>query len=214
MRPADEISYNFKVRPILSDKCYACHGPDANKRKAGLRLDIAEEAYKALKDNPDAHALVPGNPFQSEVYLRISSKDSSEMMPPPSSNLSLTPGEIEILKKWISQGAKYEKHWAFTPPKQSPLPKIEDRSWVKNEIDYFILNKLKEKGLTPNEQADKERLLKRICLDITGLPPSLETMDQFLADTSAQAYEKEIDQLLAFHDKCKNLGAYDGFLKE
>lgn len=196
MRPADEISYNFKVRPILSDKCYACHGPDANKRKAGLRLDIAEEAYKALKDNPDAHALVPGNPFQSEVYLRISSKDSSEMMPPPSSNLSLTPGEIEILKKWISQGAKYEKHWAFTPPKQSPLPKIEDRSWVKNEIDYFILNKLKEKGLTPNERADKERLLKRICLDITGLPPSLETMDQFLADTSAQAYEKEIDQLL------------------
>jgi hypothetical protein len=192
----DEISYNFKVRPILSDKCYACHGPDGNKRKAGLRLDIEAEAYKALKDNPDAHALVPGDPFHSEVYLRISSKDSSELMPPVSSNLSLTPEEIGILKKWISQGAKYEKHWAFTPPKQAPLPKIEDRSWVKNEIDYFILDKLNQKGLKPNGEADRERLLKRISLDITGLPPTLEMMDEFLADSSAGAYEKMIDHLL------------------
>jgi hypothetical protein len=196
MHSTDAISYNFKVRPILSDKCYACHGPDGNKRKAGLRLDIEEEAYKALKDNPDAHALVPGDPFHSEVYLRISSKDSSELMPPPSSNLSLTAEEIETLRKWISQGAKYERHWAFTPPKLSPLPKIEDKSWVRNEIDYFILARLKEKGLTPNGEADRERLLKRICLDITGLPPSLEMMNKFLSDSSSGAYEREIDQLL------------------
>lgn len=191
-----DISYNFSVRPILSDKCYACHGPDGNKRKAGLRLDIPEEAYKALKDNPRAHALVPGDPFHSEVFLRISSKDTSEMMPPPSSNLSLTTDEIEVLKKWISQGAKYEKHWAFSSPKQSALPKIEDKKWVKNEIDYFILNKLAEKGLKPNEEADKERLLKRICLDITGLPPSIEMMDNFLNDASPNAYEKVVDHLL------------------
>jgi hypothetical protein len=191
-----EISYDFTVRPILADKCYACHGPDANKRKAGLRLDIKEEAYKALKDNPHTHALVPGDPFHSELYLRVSSKDTSEMMPPPSSNLSLTQDQIDVLKKWISQGAKYEKHWSFTAPKQSPLPEIEDKKWVKNEIDYFVLNKLEQKGLEPNEEADKERLLKRICFDITGLPPSIELMDKFLNDTSSKAYEKTIDDLL------------------
>jgi hypothetical protein len=191
-----EISYNFDVRPILADKCYACHGPDANKRKAGLRLDMRDEAYKALEDNPNAHALVPGDPFRSEMYLRISSKDTSELMPPPSSNLSLTQDQIDLLKKWISQGAKYEKHWAFVPPKQSALPEIADKKWVRNEIDYFILNKLEQKGLKPNEEADKERLLKRISLDITGLPPSIEMMDKFLSDTSSGAYEKTIDDLL------------------
>jgi hypothetical protein len=192
----DQISYNFNVRPILSDKCYACHGPDANKRKAGLRLDIADEAYKALKDNPNAHALVPGIPGQSELYLRISTKDTSEIMPPASSNLSLTQSQIDILRKWIAQGAKYEKHWAFSSPKQNPLPAIEDKKWVKNEIDYFILNKLEQKGLKPNEEADKERLLKRISLDLTGLPPSIEMMDNYLNDASPNAYEKAVDQLL------------------
>src|SRR5665213_39173 len=195
-KSSDEVSYNFNVRPILSDKCYACHGPDANKRKAGLRLDIQDEAYKALKDNPHAHALVPGDPLHSELYLRISTKDTSERMPPPSFNASLSPEEIEILRKWISQGAKYEKHWAFIPPKQSALPKIDDKSWAKNEIDYFILNKLQQKGLKPNEGADKERLLKRISLDITGLPPTIPMMDSFLQDASPNAYEKMVDRLL------------------
>lgn len=193
-----EISYNFDIRPILSDKCYACHGPDANKRKAGLRLDIEEDAYKALKDNPDAHALVPGFPGKSELYLRISSTDTSDRMPPASSNLSaLTNEEINSIKKWILQGAKYEKHWAFTTPRQSQLPEVEDKKWVKNEIDNFILYKLSQKGLKPNDEAEKERLLKRICLDITGLPPSLEMMDGFLGDTSPDAYEKMVDRLLA-----------------
>jgi hypothetical protein len=195
-KSSNEVSYNFNVRPILSDKCYACHGPDANKRKAGLRLDIQDEAYKALKDNPHAHALVPGDPLHSELYLRISTKDTAERMPPPSFNASLSPEEIEILRKWISQGAKYEKHWAFIPPKQSALPKIDDKSWAKNEIDYFILNKLQQKGLKPNEGADKERLLKRISLDITGLPPTIPMMDSFARDASPHAYEKMIDRLL------------------
>lgn len=193
----DTISYNFNVRPILSDKCFICHGPDANKREADLRLDIAEEAYKALKENPSAHALVPFKPNASEVFLRIASKDSAYMMPPKDSNLKLTAHEISIIEKWIKQGAKYEKHWAFTPPKAPQMPKIKDAKWTKNEIDYFVLDKLEHKGIAPNPEADKERLLKRVSLDITGLPPSIEMMDKFLADSSSNAYEKAVDALLA-----------------
>lgn len=192
----DSVSYNFDIRPILSDKCYACHGPDANKREAGLRLDIAENAYKALKENPKAHALVPGKPQLSEVFLRISSKDTSMMMPPPSSNLKLSVHEINLIEKWIKQGAKYEKHWAFIAPKKPIIPEVKNKQWAKNEIDYFILHKQEQMEMTPNQEADKERLLKRASLDITGLPPSLEMMDRFLADKSANAYEKIVDQLL------------------
>ena len=200
----DTISYNFDIRPILSDKCYACHGPDANKREAGLRLDLAEIAYKALKDNPKAHALVPGKPRLSEVFLRISSQDTTVMMPPPSSNLKLSTHEINLIEKWIKQGAKYEKHWAFVAPKSKAVPTVKNKEWAKNEIDYFILHKQEQNGMIPNQEADKERLLKRVSLDITGLPPSLEMMDRFLADKSTNAYEKIVDQLLqspAYGDK-------------
>ena len=192
----DTVSYNFDIRPILSDKCYACHGPDATKREAGLRLDIAENAYKALKENPKAHAVVPGKPQLSEVFLRISSQDTSMMMPPPSSNLKLSEHEINLIEKWIKQGAKYEKHWAFVAPKKPFIPEVKNKQWAKNEIDYFILHKQEQIGMTPNQEADKERLLKRASLDITGLPPGLEMMDRFLADKSANAYEKIVDQLL------------------
>lgn len=192
----DTVSYNFDIRPILSDKCYACHGPDANKREAGLRLDLADSAYKALKENPKAHALVPGKPQLSEVFLRISSQDTSMMMPPPSSNLKLSSHEINLIEKWIKQGAKYEKHWAFVAPKKPAIPAVKNKGWAKNEIDYFILHKQEQLGMTPNEEADKERLLKRASLDITGLPPGIEMMDRFLADKSANAYEKIVDQLL------------------
>ena len=112
----DSISYNFDIRPILSDKCFICHGPDGNKRQADLRLDIAEEAYRALTENPGKHALVPGDPQSSQVFLRISSEDSTFRMPPVESNLSLAQHEIKLIKKWIEQGAKYEPHWAFVPP--------------------------------------------------------------------------------------------------
>ncbi|MGF7080196.1 PSD1 and planctomycete cytochrome C domain-containing protein [Mucilaginibacter sp. UYCu711] len=193
----DTVSYNFNIRPILSDKCFKCHGPDANKRQAGLRLDLPEEAFKALQDNPKAHAFVAGDPSASEVYLRITSSDSTMMMPPPASNLKrLTEHETDLIKKWIKQGAKYEKHWAFVVPKKSPIPTVKDKAWPKNEIDYFILTKLEKRNLTPNPEADKERLLKRVSLDITGLPPSLQLMDSFLADNSPNAYEKIVDKLL------------------
>jgi hypothetical protein len=195
-RLPDQVSYNFDIRPILSDKCYACHGPDENKREAGLRLDIAEEAYRALKENPGAHALVPGKPQLSQVYLRISSQDTTKIMPPIESNLKLSPRDISLIKKWIEQGARYEKHWAFAVPKKPKLPEVSDEDWPRNEIDYFILQKQEEAGLSPNEEADKERLLKRVSLDLTGLPPTLEMMDDFLADDSPNAYEKVVDQLL------------------
>jgi len=191
-----EISYNFDIRPILSDKCYACHGPDEKKREAGLRLDLAEEAYKALKENPGAHALVAGKPALSQVYLRISSNDTTKVMPPIESNLKLTTRDVAVIKKWIEQGAKYEKHWAFVVPKKSELPEVSNEDWPKNEIDYFVLQKQEEKGLKPNEEADKERLLKRVSLDLTGLPPTLKMMDNFLADDSPEAYGKMVDQLL------------------
>ncbi|TSJ40768.1 DUF1553 domain-containing protein [Mucilaginibacter corticis] len=194
----DTISYNFNIRPILSDKCFKCHGPDASKRQAGLRLDIPESAYSALKDNPAAHALVPGDLDKSELFQRISTSDSSTLMPPPNSNLKrLNQYELALIKKWIKQGAKYEKHWAFVPPKYTPVPEVKDKTWPKNPIDNFILARLEKYNIKPNAEADKERLLKRISFDLTGLPPDLATMDKFLADNSPDAYEKMVDELMA-----------------
>src|SRR6478735_2201280 len=193
----ETVSYNFDIRPILSDKCFACHGPDAKKRKASFRLDIADSALAPLKETKGAFAIIPGKPEDSELFKRISSADPTYQMPVPESHLgTLNEHEIALFKKWIQQGAKYERHWAFTPPKKVALPKVDDEKWVKNEIDYFTLAKMKEKGLTPNEEADKERLLKRVSEDITGLPPSMQAMDDFLNDKSPDAYEKVVDRLL------------------
>ncbi len=194
----DVVSYNFNIRPILSDKCFKCHGPDANKRQANLRLDIQESAYAALKDEPNKHALVPGDPGASELYRRITTTDSSDMMPTVKSNLKpLTPYEVKLVKKWIKQGAKYEKHWAFVPPKSPQVPEVEDKAWPKNTIDYFVLHKQEQKGFKPNPEADKERLLKRVSFDLNGLPPDMALMDRFLADKRPDAYERIVDELMA-----------------
>ena len=193
----DVVSYNFNIRPILSDKCYKCHGPDASKRQAGLRLDMPESAFKALKDDPNAHVLVPGSPAMSELFRRVSTSDTNEMMPPVNANLKrLTPHEVDLVKKWIKQGAKFEKHWAFVPPKAAPVPEVKDKTWPKNPIDNFILQKQELYGMKPNPEADKERLLKRVSFDLTGLPPKLDMMDRFLADKSPDAYEKIVDELM------------------
>ena len=196
--PSGAISYTYDVRPILSDKCFKCHGPDAKTREAGLRLDLPSEAYKALTDHPNKFALVPGKPSLSEVYQRISTEDTSLLMPMVSSKLPrLTPDEIHIIKKWIEQGAKYEKHWAFVAPAHQPIPKVNDSKWPKNEIDYFVLNKMESKGLSPNEPAEKERLLKRVQMDLTGILPTPEEINAFLQDNNPNAYEKKVDELLA-----------------
>jgi hypothetical protein len=190
------VSYNLDIRPILSDNCFACHGPDASKRESGLRLDRSEDAYKALQESPDSHAIVPGNPTSSEAYLRISSKDSSLVMPPPASNLKLSEREIKLIEKWVRQGAKYEPHWAFIPPKKAVLPVIEQNDWPTNELDFFILEQQEKRGLTPNARAKKETLLRRLSFDLTGLPPATEMMDAFLSDDREDAYEQVVDQLL------------------
>ncbi len=190
------VSYNFDIRPILSDKCFACHGPDANKREAGLRLDDPRSAFKALEDNPGAFALIPGKPKSSQVYLRITASDTGMLMPPPSSHLAkLTPGEISLVEKWIRQGAEYEEHWAFTIPRKPGSPEVKNKDWPANEIDRFVLAKIEAAGLEPNEPADKERLLKRLSFDLTGLPPSLSLMESF--DGSDASYSKVVDQLLS-----------------
>ena len=190
------VDFNLHVRPIISDKCFACHGPDANHREADLRLDTEEGAFAALKDQSDLFAIVPGKPDRSAIIHRVKSDDPAELMPPPESKLQLSQQEIKLLEKWIAQGAEYKKHWAFILPEERALPQIAKPSWPENEIDHFILDKLEEQGLSPKAQASKEHLLKRVAIDLTGLPPTLEMQDAFLKDPSPEAYEKMVDQLL------------------
>ncbi len=193
----DVVSYNFHIRPIFSDKCFKCHGPDVSKQEAGLRLDLPEGAFAPLRETRGAFAIVAGKPEESEMYKRITSTDSSYQMPTPDSHLGvLSEHEIALIKKWIKQGAQYEKHWAFTKPKKAALPKIDLKDKTRNEIDYFVFSKLEDKNLTPNDEADKENLLKRVSFDLAGLPPSEKMMDGFMADKSANAYEKVVDALL------------------
>jgi hypothetical protein len=193
----NEISYNLHIRPILSDNCFICHGPDANKRQADLRLDIAEEAYSALKENPGVHAIVPGEPRKSAVIERIKSTDEEMMMPPPESNLKLTERQVKLIEKWISQGAKYEPHWAFVPPKRYNLPDVKDERWPLNGIDRFVLDAMERVKLKPNPEANREILLRRLSFDLRGLPPDLETIDHYLADQSKDAYDKLVDRFLS-----------------
>lgn len=196
-RLPDVVDYNFHIRPILSDKCFACHGPDNNTREAGLRLDTKEGAYAALKDSPGLFAVVPGKPDKSDVYHRIITTDEALRMPPPASNLVLTERETRLIERWIEQGAVYKPHWAFTPPVKPEVPKKEGKKWAQNEIDYFIAEKMSNAGFKPNSEADKEHLLRRVSLDITGLPPNENLMKRFMADDSPQAYGRLVDTLLA-----------------
>lgn len=193
----DNIDFNLHVRPILSDRCFACHGPDQNSRKADLRLDTEEGAFSAL-DSLNAHfPIVPGDIGRSVVLQRMISTDPEFQMPPPESNLTVTPEEVATIAKWIQQGAKWKNHWAFIPPQKYPLPSVKNTGWPINEIDHFVLARLEYENLPPSPEADKETLLRRLSFDLTGLPPSLEEIDAFLADTSPDAYEKVVDRLLA-----------------
>lgn len=195
-RIPDVVDFNFHIRPILSDRCFKCHGPDANQRKADLRLDTEEGLYQALKDNPDAHVIVNGKAEDSELYMRLVAEDTATMMPPPNSNLTVTEYEKKLIRKWIDQGARYQEHWAFITPAPKNPPTVES-DWVSNDIDRFILAKMDENGLEPNDRADRERLLKRVSFDLNGLPPSLELQERFLNDNSPDAYERIVDELLA-----------------
>ena len=191
------ISYNRDIRPVLSDKCFSCHGPDVSKVKAGLRLDLPASAFAELEKNKGHFAIVPGNPEKSELIKRISSNDPGIMMPMPESHLArLTTDEIKLFTKWIEQGAKYEKHWAFVAPVKEALPEVDNSKWVKNEIDPFILEKMEAKGFDPNETASREALIKRAYADITGLAPTYEELNQWRNNSSDNWYAQLLDKLL------------------
>ena len=190
-RPVD---FNRDIRPILSDKCFTCHGPDAVAKKIPLRLD-SEAAAKA--DLGGRRAIVEGDPDASTVVKRISAEKPAMRMPPVHSGLKLTDLEIQAIQEWIRQGAKWQKHWAFIPPVRRPLPAVSDASWTKTPIDNFVLQHLDGSGLKPSPEASREALIRRVSLDITGLPPTVAEVDAFLADKSPNAYEKVVDRLLA-----------------
>ncbi len=193
----DLVDYNFHVRPILSDKCFACHGPDMDSQKGDLRLDQPDAAYQPLV-NSRGHAIVPGKPQKSQAYLRMITDDPEQIMPPPESHLSLTDEEIALIAKWIEQGAEYKPHWAFVKPKiVEPPTDLSDMSWPKSEIDQYVLATLDDHGLSPADRATKETLIRRVSFDLTGLPPTLAEIDTYIADDREDAYERLVDRLLS-----------------
>jgi len=191
------LDFNRDVRPILSDKCFSCHGPDGKARKAKLRLDIKEGTLDG------GAVIVAGKSSESELIRRIHATDPDERMPPPESNLSLTPVERQVLTDWVDGGAVWGEHWAFSPPRRAALPEVggllgsEYGGWARNGVDCFILSRLEEEQLTPSAEAEKETLIRRVTLDLTGLPPTPSEVDAFLADDSDDAYENLVDGLLA-----------------
>ena len=190
---ADEVQFNRDIRPILSDNCFACHGPDAKHREAELRLDVRDSAVASREPNA---AIAPGNAAASGLIERITATDPDLKMPPEESGRKLTPTQIDLLKRWIDQGAKYEQHWSLIAPRRPETPATKDRSWPRNDIDRFVLARLEAEGLRPSPEAAKETWLRRVTLDLTGLPPSIKELDQFLADASPAAYERVVDRLL------------------
>ena len=190
---AGDVDFNRDVRPILSDNCFACHGPDEKKRKGDLRLDVRADAVTA-------GAIAPGKPEKSTLVERVTAKDADAVMPPPHTGKKLTGKQIETLRKWVAEGAEYKAHWAFINPARSPVPVFSeprDRAWVRNPIDAFVMAKLRVHGLSPSPEADKVTLIRRVTLDLTGLPPTPDEVDAYLADPAPDAYERVVDRLLA-----------------
>ena len=190
------VDYNFHIKPILSDRCYACHGPDDEARQAELRLH-EEDGAKEARLTSGGRAVVPGSLRRSKLYRRISARTAEERMPPAETNLSVSEHERALIARWIEQGAGWKPHWAFVPPTVPAIPESGDPAWPRNELDRFILDRLERHGLSPSPEAARETLLRRVTLDLTGLPPTLDEIDAFLADTSRQAYERVVDRLLA-----------------
>jgi uncharacterized protein DUF1549/uncharacterized protein DUF1553/concanavalin A-like lectin/glucanase superfamily protein/cytochrome c len=188
------IEFNRDIRPILSNKCLACHGPDAPNKKIKLRLDSEAGATADLGNG--RRAIVPGDIERSELVRRITASDELMRMPPAYSDHKLTQTEIDLLVEWIRQGGQWQKHWSFIPPVKTELPPVKNSSWPKNPIDYFVLNRLEREGLEPSPEADRATLIRRLSFDLTGLPPSLKEIDDFIKDESANAYEKVVDRLL------------------
>ena len=188
----ERVDFQRDIRPILSDNCFQCHGPDARARQAGLRLDIAREALAH-----DPPVLVPGRPAASRLWKRISSQDADERMPPKKSNRSLTPSQQQLIRRWIAEGAEFRSHWSLVVPTRSPTPVLPTETGIRNTIDSFILARLHREGLVSSPAADRRTLLRRVTLDLVGLPPTEDALLRFLSDTRPGAWERVVDRLLA-----------------
>jgi hypothetical protein len=184
------IDFNRDIRPILSDTCFTCHGPDDKQRKAGLRFDTRDGAFSK------PGVIVPGNSSASRLFQRIGAERPEVRMPPPESGHSLTSNQIDLIGRWIDEGARWETHWAYIPPGRPEVPNVRNSAWPRNAIDNFVLERLEKEGFSPSPEADKTTLLRRVTLDLTGLPPTPAEIDSFLADKSSDAFEKRVDQLL------------------
>lgn len=189
-----KIQYARDIQPILATHCFTCHGPDEQMRKAGLRLDLLETATRKLRSG--SRAIVPGDVKASELVARVFTDDAEERMPPAKTKKELKESEKQLLKRWIEEGAEYQRHWAFVPPKRPALPAVKHGGWGRNPIDRFILARLGKEGLQPSPEADRYTLARRVALDLTGLPPPLDAVDRFIADQGPDAYEKFVDEIL------------------
>lgn len=202
----ERISFDRQIRPILSDRCYACHGPDEAARQGGLRLDLKEGAFGA--GDSGETAIVPGDASASELVARIRSEDESQRMPPAEAQKPLTQEEVELLTRWIAEGAAWSEHWAFVAPMRPDVPSIDGDAWSRGPIDAFVLGRLKNEGLVPQPEADKTILLRRVTFDLTGLPPTREEIAAFLADPSPNAYEQVVDRLLGSQAYAEHMTRY------
>ena len=190
------VEFNRDIRPIFSDKCYTCHGPDAGNRKTKLRFDV--EGGAKIDLGKGRQAIAPGDPEKSEVYRRVASDDAAVRMPPAyMGREKLTGREIDLIRRWIGQGAPWERHWSLIPPKRAPVPGVSEKNWARNPIDYFVLDRLDHEGLKHSPEADRRMLIRRVTLDLTGLPPAPAEVEAFVNDSSPAAYEKVVDRLLA-----------------
>ena len=185
-----ELRYDRDIRPILSDNCFRCHGPEAKSRKAKLRLDVREVAL-------EKEAFVPGKPDESEMIRRLTTTNEDDHMPPAIMHKTVTRAQIDLIRRWITAGAKYEPHWSYAPLVRPALPAVSNAGWTQGPIDTFILARLEESKITPSPPADRPTLLRRLSLDLTGLPPTPEEVEQFVNDHSTNAYAKQVGRLLA-----------------
>ena len=189
-----KVDFQRQIRPLLSDACFQCHGPDPKVRMAGLRLDLREDLFQARTSGAP---VVPGDPDNSLIIQRISHEDANLRMPPAYSQKTLSDDQIDLVRRWIADGAVWQQHWAFTRPRRPDLPEVKDNSWPRQDLDHFVLSRLESHGLAPSPPAEKSRILRRVTFDLTGLPPTLEELNAFLSDPSPAAYEKAVDRLLA-----------------
>ncbi len=194
-QPASKVQFARDVLPILATHCFTCHGPDAKTLKAGLRLDVFETATRKLKSGH--FAVVPGKSNESELIVRIFSADDTERMPPRNAKTKLTEAEKSLLKRWIDEGAEYQRHWAFVVPKRPSLPTVKNAAWARNPVDQFLLARMEAERLKPSPEADRYTLARRLAIDLIGLPPTIAMADRFVNDISPDAYEKYVDRLLA-----------------